>query len=181
MKRAILSLLSLSMVFAAAGCSAKQEAEGSNPGIVEEVDGTSTEEMESPAFTESAQALQDAFQDAGYTLSDIDLETDELSFKASGTNGVLEVEAHYYATVDEARAAYKSNNTDLNNDGYSLVTAYSADGWEISETMNNELNYYALSGVMDKLKVTYEIEDILEGDIDSALKVLESLGFTPES
>lgn len=194
MKKTFLSAILLSFALAAAGCSSSSDSSANSAGndssaavsVVSESDestvkGTETDTTEDqvvPLF--NFEPIKTALQDQNFVLKDENYKDAVMTLVAQGDEGTFDVRAEKLETAEDAQKSYAQAISELENDSYQLVNAYSTDTTDLTVLINDVNNVYALIGVDKESMDVYILQDILEGAEPSVLDAMKSLGFKTE-
>lgn len=194
MKKTFLSAILLSFALAAAGCSSSSDTSTSSAkndssvevSVVSEsneskestVKGTETDTTEDqvvPLF--NFEPIKTALQDQNFSLKDENYKDAAMTLTAEGEDGTFDVRAEKFETAEDAEKSYAQAISELENDSYQLVNAYSTDITDLTILINDVNNVYALVGVDKESTDVYILQDILEGAEPTVLNAMKSLGF----
>lgn len=172
MNRKLLTAAALAVLMAA-GCSsapARSEAPASSQAPVSSKAQTSQE-----AGFDSAKS---AVTSAGFTIQNEETEGKDWSADLLNDSGTVDISVERKVNAETARAEYKSELDDLQNDGYMQINTYSSTDHEMTVMLNDVDNVYGIVGVDDTAGEVVTMEDILESNKDACMSVMKALGFT---
>lgn len=162
---AMAGLLALSMVFAA--CSNTDSSNTDKDGNAQNT---------SQAGFEQGDKVVAAFENAGYTISDISTESQKCSFKAVSTNGGSNVTVSAYDGDQAAQEAFSSEQATLSQSDY-YITAEENTETSWLTTFSNSINYNdAVLALNMGDKTLVDIREINQESLDEILALVQTLG-----
>lgn len=180
MKKWSVPALALSLALVAAGCSSTSSADSEK----KESEFVSSEVSKAPVETTVDTAefdkVQEAFTNGGYTVSEVKDENGSRSFTAENANGAIEVKVEVGADSSAAAKLYDDSGIALEAEDYLEANAYSSDGKQVRELINDYNTVYALIGYDEAANTVITMQDILEPGRTDAFNVLSALGYPVE-
>lgn len=192
MKKQFLPIFALALAITAAGCSSgtssfaassakASSAQTSSESVitvenVPEIDSDAS--MVVPMF--NFEPLKTALADQNFILKDETYNGAAMTLTAEGESGSFDVRAEKFENADDATKGYAQAISQLENESYQLVNAYTNDATDLTVLMNDVNTVYALVGVDKEANDLYVMQDILEGAEPTVLEVMKNLGFKTE-
>ena len=164
------------------GCASAPAASGTNESKTDTAQ-TQKNDKTTPAKTETAdveqagQALKKAFEDAGYTTVDSRSDPHEFEFEIQTSNSRVDADVQGYTAAGRAETKYKDEINIDDEDEETMVNAYHDGDKYLAVIQDTDDSRYTIEACDAKANLTYSLDDILSGDLDPVLKVLEDAGF----
>lgn len=128
-----------------------------------------------PGFESGKQAAQ-AFEEAGYTISDVRENADQLSFRAVSKNGGANVTVSREDDATEALQAFENRQAVFSQSDYYIRSQQTTPSGNLSLFCNSVNGVDAALALNKENGTLVSVRELMPGQVDEVVEILNTIG-----